>query len=138
MERVRIGNNKHGCPKRIGEGSIWFKRLVRDCKKISPHIKIKRIKGGFYRIYYRGAYIHEIYKECPLIGYDWEIIDPRLESQNYYEEFEDRVDLTRKIKNYKEGYWDAIDRIRTRMYMVRNNKEFYETARRAYKQIRVK
>lgn len=120
------------------EGSYWFKRLVNDCKKISPYIRIKRIKLGFFRIYWRDAYIHEIYKEMPQTGYDVEENDYRYESKKFYESKEDRAELTRKIKNYVEGYWESLDVIRTRVYMFRHNKEMYENARRGYSQTVVK
>ena len=119
------------------EGSLWFRRLFRECKKISPHIRFKRIKYGFYRLYWRQAYLHEVYKEMPMIGYTHEIDDPRLESQKYFEEYEDGGEIVRKIKNFVEGYYDSIKRIRTRVYMMQNNREFYTAARNAYKQMRV-
>lgn len=120
------------------EGSRWFRRFCKDCKKISPHLKIKRIKLGFYRIYFKQAYLHEVYKEMPEHGYDIDDLDPRFESQKYFEEFEDRAELTRNIKNYVEGYWESLDRIRTRVYMMRHDKEFNESATKAYSQIYVK
>lgn len=120
------------------EGTRWFRRLIKDCKSISPHIRIKRIKLGFYRIYYNDAYLHEVYKEMPEHGYDIDDIDPRFENQSYYEEYEDNAELTRKIKNFVEGYWESIDRIRTRVYMMKNDKEFQTNAKNAYKQMRVK
>lgn len=124
------------------EGSIYFKRFVKECKKISPHIRFRRIKYGFYRLYWTGggepAYMYECYKDMPYKGYEWFEVDPRLESQKYYEEFEDRAEITRKIKNYVEGYWESIDRIKTIVYMFKNNKEFRETATKAYRQIHVK
>jgi hypothetical protein len=120
------------------EGSRWFRRFYRDCKAISPHIKIKRVKLGFFRIYYQGAYIHEVYKEMPEHGYDMDDLDPRFESQRYFEEFEDNAELTRKIKNYVEGYWESLDRIKTRVWLMRHDKEFNERSRNAYRQMRVK
>lgn len=120
-------------PDTIREGSRWFRRIYADCKKISPHIRLKRIKYGFYRIYWRSAYLHEAYKEMPMVGYQFEDYNPRLESRQYYEELEDREMLTRTIKNYKEGYYDALDRIRTRVYLMRTQKEAYDNARNAYK-----
>jgi len=120
------------------EGSIWFQRLVKDAKKISPHIRIKHAKLGFYRIYWKQIYVHEIYKEAPLHGYDFEIVDPRLEDRRYFEEYEDTNEITRKIKNYKEGYWDALDTIKTRVYMMRHSKEFYDNAEKAYKQVAIR
>jgi hypothetical protein len=122
----------------MNEGSIWFKRFYNDCKKISPQLRFVRVKLGFYRIYYKNAYMHEVYKEMPEMGYDWDELDPRLESQKYFEEFEDNAELTRKIKNYVEGYWDSLDRIRTRVYMMKSNKEFNQKATGAYKQMVVR
>lgn len=119
-------------------GSRWFRRLVNDCKQISPHIRIKRIKYGFFRVYWKQAYVHEIYIEMPQFGHDIYEKDMNFISQKYYEEYEDRAELTRKIKNYKEGYWDSLDRIRTRVYMMRHDKEFYKTAVNRYKTVVIK
>jgi hypothetical protein len=119
-------------------GSRWFRRLVKDCKKISPHIRIKRIKYGFYRVYWKQAYIHEIYSEMPQFGHDIYEKDINFISQKYYEEYEDRAELTRKIKNYVEGYWDSYDRIRTRSWMMKHDKEFNKTATDGYKQVVIK
>lgn len=116
----------------IDMSSIWFRRLVKDCKRISPHVRIKRIKMGFYRIYFKRAYIHEVYSEMPLIGHDIEEKDIFLESKKYYEEYEDRAELTRKIKNYVEGYWDALDRIRTAVYMIKHDHEYAKMAVQKY------
>ena len=120
------------------EGNKWFRRLVKDCRQISPHIRIKRIKYGFYRIYWKQAYIHEVYSEMPQKGHDIEEKDIRLVSQKYYEQNEDRAELTRKIKNYVEGYWDSIDRIRTRVYMMKHDREFNKNSLKAYSQMVVK
>lgn len=105
---------------------------------MSADIRIVRIKYGFYRIYYKQGYLHEVYKEMPEHGYDLESYDPRFESQGYFEEFEDRAELTRKIKNFVEGYWDSIDTLRTRLFMIKNNAEFNEVASNAYKQVVIK
>lgn len=120
------------------EGTIWFRRFLKDVKNISSRIRIKRIKMGFYRLYYDDAYLHEVYKEMPQHGYDIYDIDPRIENQSYYEEYEDNTELTRKIKNYVEGYWDSLDRIKTRVFLMRNNKEFNTSAKNAYKNMYVK
>lgn len=120
------------------EGSRWFRRCVKDIQKMSRDIRIVKLKMGFYRIYYKTAYIHEIYKEMPEHGYDIEEYDPRLESRSYYEEYEDNVELVRTIKNYKEGYWDSLDVVRTRVWLMKNNKEYHEKATKAYKQMFVK
>src|SRR3972149_8086971 len=120
------------------EGTRWFRRLYKDVRKMSPPFRFKRIKLGFYRIYWKKAYIHEVYKDMPEKGYDIEEYDPRFESQSYFEEYEDNAELTRKIKNYVEGYWDSLDRIRTRTYLIKNSKEFNEEATGAYQQMVVK
>ena len=120
------------------EGSLWFRRLRRECKAISPHIRFKRVKLGFYRIYWKTAYIHEVYKEMPHRGYDIEDEDPRFESQKFSESKEDQGEITRKIKNYVEGYTDSIERIRTRVYLMRHNDDFNEQSTKAYKQYHVK
>ncbi len=120
-------------------GSHWFRRFVRECAKISPYIEFVRVKYGFYRIYWKEAYLHEVYKEMPLIGFEHEDDDIAMqESQKYFEEYEDQGEITRKVKNYTEGYWDSIDRIKTRVYMLKNDQEFYETARKAYQQFVIK
>lgn len=124
-------------PDEIHEGSLWFRRLYKECKKISPHIRFKRVKNGFYRLYWRQAYFHEVYKEMPMIGYTMDDLDPRFENQKYFEEYEDQYELTRKIKNFVEGYHDSHGTIERRNYMMRNDKEFYDTARKAYKQMRI-
>lgn len=93
---------------------------------------------GFYRVYWKQAYIHEVYKDMPEIGYEIEGYNPRLEDKSYFENREDNAELIRNIKNYVEGYRDSIGRIETRMYMVRNDKEFYKNAVDAYKQVTIK
>lgn len=120
------------------EGSVWFKRLQKELKKLSPHIRIRRIKMGFYRIFWDDAYLHEVYSNMPFKGYDIEHTDPRLENQSYYEEFEDEVETVRTVKNFVEGYYDTLDAIKTRVYMMRNDKEFNERSHNAYKQFIVK
>ena len=120
------------------EGSYWFKRLVKECKQMDPELKFVRIRLGFYRIYWRGAYLHECYKDMNHRGYEIDDIDPRLESLIHYQEFEDQVDLTRKLKNYVEGFFDARKTIRTRLYMMRHNEDFYKEARGAYQEFIVK
>lgn len=119
-------------------GSRWFRRFVKDCKKISPYIRIKRIKLGFYRIYWKQAYLHEVYAEMPQKGYDIEAYDPRFENKGYYEEFEDNAELTRNIKNFVEGYWDSLDTMRTRVWMMKHDKEFNEKSTKAYQQVTIK
>jgi hypothetical protein len=119
------------------EGSRWFQKLKREAKAMSPHFRFVRIQLGFYRIYWQDAYIHEVYKEMPEYGYDIDDLDPRLHDKDYYEDLEDKTELTRNIKNYVEGYYDSMDKLRTRLYMMRNDKEFNENAKGAYKQMYV-
>jgi hypothetical protein len=121
------------------EGSRWFRRFAKDCKRISRHIRLVRIKLGFYRIYWKEAYIGEVYKEMPLKGYDKEEDDIRMiQDQKYYEEFEDGGEVVRKVKNFVEGYWDTLDSLKTRVWLMRNSNEHYESARNAYKQMIIK
>jgi hypothetical protein len=83
--------------------------------------------------------MHEVYAEMPMKGYDWVEDDVRMqESQKYYEEFEDGGEITRKDKNFMEGFYDSLDTIRTRVYMFKNDSEYYETAKNAYKTMVVK
>lgn len=120
------------------EGSLWFNRLKKDCKRISPHIRLKRIKHGFYRVYWKQAYIGELFKEMPMIGYDHVDNDKRFQEKKFYEEKEDQAELTRNIKNFVEGYWESLDRIQTRMWLMRHDKEAYTNATEGYKQLTVK
>lgn len=120
------------------QGTKWFRRFAKDCERISSDIRLVRVKLGFYRVYFRQAYIHEVYKEMPEHGYDIDEIDARFDDQNYYEEYEDNTEFIRTIKNYVEGYWESLDRIRTRTFLMRNNKEFNEKSTNAYKHMVIK
>lgn len=120
------------------KGTYWFRRFVADCKKISKYIRIVPIKLGFYRIYWKEAYVHEVYKEMPTKGYDLDDLDPRFEHKKYFEEFEDRAELTRKIKNYVEGYWDSIRTVERRVWMFKNDNEYYQQAKNAYQTMYIK
>lgn len=121
------------------KGSIWFRKIKDDCAKISSQIRFKRIKYGFWRIYWGNSYLHEVYEEMPQFGYDFLEDDVHFqESQKYYEEYEDSAKLTRMIKNYVEGYWDSLDRIKTRAYLLKNNDEFRDNAKKAYQQFIIK
>ena len=110
------------------KGSRWFKRLVKECKKISPYIRIKAIKHGFYRVYWKQAYVGELFKEMPMIGYDHTDNDKQFEEKRFYESKEDGAEMTRKLKNFVEGYWDSLDRIRTRVWLIKHDKEAYKNA----------
>lgn len=124
------------------KGSLWFRRFVREVEKMSPHIRFKRIKFGFYRIFWVGdgvsAYMGECHKDMPLIGYDIEEKNFQLESKKYFEEYEDNAEYIQKIKNFREGYWDSITRFKTKVYMLKNNKEFRKEAQAAYAEMIVK
>lgn len=120
------------------EGSRWFRRLVKEARKMDRNLRFKKIKCGFYRIYYKNAYLHEVYKEMPQKGYDMDDLDPRFEDKKYFEEYEDAGEITRKVKNFVEGYVDSIDTVRTRVFMMRNNKEFHDNATKAYQEMRIK
>lgn len=120
------------------EGSRWFRRLVKDCQHISPHIRIKRIGHGFYRVYFKQAYIHEIYKEMPQTGYEDSTKDFNFLDKKFIEEREDRAEMIRKTKNFVEGYFDSLDTIRTRTFLMKHNKEFNETATKRYQTVVIK
>jgi len=72
-------------------------------------------------------------EDMPQKGYNIEEKNIQLQSQRYYEEYEDNAELIQKIKNFREGYWDSLDRIKTRVYMLKNDKEFRKEATNAYK-----
>ena len=113
--------------------SSYYKRLKRECHKISPHIRFKRIRCGFVRIYYKNSYLHEVDESMPRQGYDFEIANPKLEDRNFYQEYEDQIDVIKTVKNFKEGYNDAKDRIQTRIWMHRHNLEFNQRSEVAYR-----
>ena len=119
-------------------GNSYFRRFKANAEKLSPHIKFRRIKYGFYRIFWDSSYIGECYSYMPPKGYDKLEDDIRFINQSYYEEYEDRAKMTRQIKNFVEGYYDSMDMLRTRVYMLKNNQEFRKTAKDAYKQFIVK
>ena len=123
-------------------GSMWFKRLVKECKELSPHLVFVPVKYGFYRIYWKSggesAYVHEVYMWMPRKGYDMDEKDPRFASQKYYEEYEDAAELTLNIKNFVEGYEDSLATFKKRVFLLRNNKQFLKDAIRAYSNTVVK
>mgnify|MGYP001572943540 CR=1 FL=1 len=126
----------------IEKGTRWYQRLRREVEAMSPHIRFRRIKFGFYRIYWVGdgesAYIGECSKDMPQFGYDLEERNYQLESQKYFEEYEDNAELIQKIKNFREGYWGSIYRLRTNIYLLKNNAEHRKEAQAAYSQFVVK
>lgn len=131
-----------GLPEEMEKGTRWFRRFVKKAQAMSPHIRFKRIKYGFYRIFWVGdgesAYIYECSKDMPQFGYDIEEKNFQLDNKKYFEEYEDNAELIQKIKNFKEGYWDSIDKLKTNIYMLKNNSEHRKEAQAAYKQFVVK
>ena len=119
-------------------GSKWFRRLCQELRKTSKHFRIVRIRHGFYRVYWKDAYVHEIYKEMPYCGYSWYTDSPYKESLKLMQEWEEDGELQRKIKNFVEGYSEASKAIKLRMYQFKNNNEHYETAKQMYQQVVIK
>lgn len=119
-------------------GNVWFRRFRDECLRSFPSLRFKKIKYGFYRIYFRGAYIGECFDTMPPKGYDIEEDDIGMISQRYYEEYEDKAKLTRKIKNFVEGYYDLRAQFKTRIYMLKNDQEFRKTSQDAYKTLYVR
>lgn len=134
LEKLDLKQNKIG--------TRWFQRFVREAQAMSPHIRFRRIKFGFYRIFWVGdghnAYIGECSKDMPEIGYEIEEKNFQMEDKKYFEEYEDHAELIQKIKNFREGYWDNTDRIKTKVYMLKNNAEFRKEAQKAYSELVVK
>lgn len=124
------------------KGTRWFRRFVKEAEAMSPHIRFKRIKFGFYRIFWVGdgvsAYIGECSKFMPEIGYDIEEKNFQLESKSFYEEMEDNAELIQKIKNFREGYWDSKERLKTNIYLMKNNKDHRKEQQAAYQQMVIK
>lgn len=120
------------------EGSRWFRRLMRDLRKMSKHFKVRRIRCGFYRIYWKDAYVHEVYKEMPYRGYVWYTESPYKDSLKLIQDWEQDGEIQRKVKNFVEGYVEASKAIKLRMYQFKNNDEHYRTAKDMYKQMVIK
>ena len=74
----------------------------------------------------------------PANGFDITEPNPRFDSLKYYQQYEDVDEITRKVKNYKEGYYDATDTIRKRVFLSRTHKEYHENATKAYKKVNIK
>lgn len=121
-----------------GEGSYWFRRLVRELKKTSKHFKVIRIRCGFYRIYWKDAYVHEVYKDMPERGYTWYTESPYRESLRLVQQWEQDGEIQRKIKNFVEGYREASKAIMLCVYQFKNNDEHYRIAKDMYKQVVIK
>lgn len=120
------------------EGSVWFRRLVREFKRVSPHIRFVRIKAGFYRIYFRQAYVGECSKNMPELGYNIFERSIGFEDYSFYQKYHNTVDSTLRVKNFVEGYWETRNKLRTRLMNMMNSKEHYETARKGYSQMRIR
>lgn len=120
------------------EGSYWFRRLVRDLYKTSKYFKVRRIRHGFFRIYWKDAYVHEMYKEMPYRGYTWYTESPYKESYKLMQEYEQDGDIQRKVKNFVEGYAEASKAIKIRLYQFKNNDEHYRLAKDMYKTVVIK
>jgi len=132
---------KHLTPTCVEEdrgGSPWFRRLVRELKSKSKHFRIIRIRCGFYRVYWKDAYVHEVYKEMPERGYTWYTDSPYRESLKLVQELEQDGEIQRKIKNFVEGYREASKAIMLRVYQFKNNDEHYRIAKDMYKQVVIK
>ena len=115
--------------------SSWFIRFKKELEAVSPHVRFRRLRFGFWRIYYKEAFLGECFEEMPSRGYDIEDYDIRLSSQKYAEKWELHEEMVRRIKNFVEGYYDQTASLRRRLYLLRNNREFYETAVDTYKQV---
>lgn len=120
------------------EGSYWFRRLVRDLHKQSKYFKVRRIREGFFRIYWKEAYVHEMYKEMPYKGYVWYTDSPYKESQKLMQEYEQDGEIQRKVKNFVEGYSEASNAIKLRVHQFKNDDYHYRTAKDMYKQMVIK
>jgi hypothetical protein len=73
-----------------------------------------------------------------LIGHDIEEKNWNMEDFSYYRQMDDLADQTARLKNFREGYVETLDMLRTRTFMIKHNKEFYERARQGYSQLRIK
>lgn len=137
---------KHSTPTCVGvdkvpfqnEGSYWFRRLVRDLYRQSKHFQVRRIRHGFFRIYWKEAYVHEVYKEMSYKGYTWYSDSPYKESLKLMQQWEQDGEIQRKIKNFVEGYAEASKAIKLRSYQFKNNDEHYRIAKDMYKQVVIK
>jgi hypothetical protein len=105
---------------------------------MSPHIRFQPIKHGFYRIYFRNAYIGECFKDMPEMGYEIFERSFQFDDYSHYQEFHDNVDTTLRVKNFVEGYWETKKRLRMKLYNIHMDKEFYATALKGYSQARIK
>lgn len=124
------------------EGTGHFRRFKKEAEALSSHIRFKRLKKGFYRIYWMGggkpAYMYECFKNMPYRGYQWESKNLKLEDKKYYEAKEDKIDTIYRVKNFREGYSESIRRMKTIYYQFRKNDEHYTIATEGFKRMNVK
>ena len=118
--------------------STWFKRARAECESMSPYIRFKRIRMGFWRVFFKNSYLHECTEDMKVKGYDIIEPNPRLERREFFQEYEDNIDAIMHVKNYREGYHDFMDHIRTRVFLHKSDKEFSANAEKAYSQFVVK
>lgn len=132
-----VGEDKSKIPFQ-NEGSYWFKRLIRELYKTSKDIKVVKIRCGFFRIYWKEAYVHEVYKDMPPRGYSWYTESPYRESLRLVQEWEQDGEIQRKVKNFVEGYYEASKAIMIRIYQFKNDTEHYNIAKDMYKHVVIK
>ena len=111
---------------------------MRDLNKKSKHFKVRKIRHGFFRIYWKDAYVHEVYKEMPMRGYTWYTESPYKDSLKLVQEWEQDGEIQRKVKNFVEGYWEALKAIELRVFQFKNNREHYDLAKDMYKNVVIK
>ncbi len=122
---------------KYNEGSYWFKRIQEDLRSLSSQLYLVPIAHGFFRIYFKQAYVGELYKEMPEYGYDITDEDMSLDDKTYYINKMEDGEVQRKIKNFVEGYVQVLDQVQTRYYMLRHNSEFYKEATSGYKKLNI-
>lgn len=120
------------------EGSVWFRRLIKEITAKSKYFKVRRIRQGFFRIYWKDAYVYEVYKEMPYRGYEWYGEDEDADSLKLMLEYEQDGDIQRKVKNFVEGYAEAKRAIDLCIYQFKNDPEHYKVAKQAYRQSVIK
>lgn len=118
--------------------SSLAKKCINEIQGMSKHFKVVPVRQGFARIYWKSAYIHEIPLSMFRYGYDIKELDQRVESQEYYEEYEDGNNMVMYIKNYREGYYDTMLTIRKRFWLLKHSQEHYERTLNAYKKMVIK
>lgn len=74
----------------------------------------------------------------PQVGYDCIDKDFNFLEKKYVESREDPSELTRKIKNFVEGYWEALETIRVRVYLMRHDAQYNKLATQRYQTVVIK